>query len=115
MRTSYRRARLAMLMIVTSLIVGSPASAQEQKTTRPTLGEAHQVMSLTPAELTWMAGPPMLPPGARMALIGRRPQQARSVHLSFEVPGQLSDTGALASEKDDSDGDLGHLPHGAWR
>src|SRR5712691_1027222 len=28
-----------------------------------------QVVSLTPAELTWTAGPPMLPPGASMAVI----------------------------------------------
>src|SRR6267142_36303 len=69
MRASYRQARVATLMIVTSLIVGSPAPAQEQKTTRPIVGEAHHVMSLTPAELTWTAGPPMLPPGASMALI----------------------------------------------
>ena len=62
-------------MIVTSLIVGSPAAAQEQKTTRPTVGEAHQGMSLTPAELTWTAGPPMLPPGASMALIEGGPNQ----------------------------------------
>src|SRR5713226_6794891 len=35
----------------------------------PAAGEAEQVVSLTPAELTWTAGPPMLPPSASMAVI----------------------------------------------
>jgi quercetin dioxygenase-like cupin family protein len=63
------RAAVAVLMIAMSLGVGSLARAQEEKATRPDAGGAERVMRLTPAELTWTAGPPMLPPGARMAVI----------------------------------------------
>jgi hypothetical protein len=63
------RAPVAVLMIAMSLGVGSLARAQEEKAPRPDAGEAERVMRLTPAELTWTVGPPMLPPGARMAVI----------------------------------------------
>ena len=86
MRTSSRRARAATLTMVTSLIGGWPSAAQEPKTTRPTVGEAHQVMSLTPAELTWTAGPPMLPPGARMALIEGAPDKPGPFTFRLKFP-----------------------------
>src|SRR5712692_10087735 len=60
--------------------------AREQKTTRPTVGEAHQVMSLTPAELTWTAGPPMLPPAARMALIEGGPNKPGPFIFRLKFP-----------------------------
>ena len=69
MLTLSTRAAAPILMITVSLIAGSIAGAQEQKTTPPIAGEAEHVMRVTPAELTWTAGPPMLPPGARMAVI----------------------------------------------
>jgi hypothetical protein len=86
MRTSYRRARVATLMIVTSLIAGPPALAQEQPTTRPTVGETQQAMSLTPPELTWSAGPPMLPPGASMALIEGGPNKPGPFTFRLRFP-----------------------------
>ena len=69
MRTRCGRAGVAALMVVMSLAVGSVARAQEEQATRLDVGAAAQVMRLTPAELTWTAGPPMLPPGASMAVI----------------------------------------------
>jgi quercetin dioxygenase-like cupin family protein len=60
---------MATLVVVVGVTVGVSARAQEQKPTRPDGGAAEHVMRLTPAELTWTAGPPMLPPGARMAVI----------------------------------------------
>ena len=60
---------MLMLMIVMSLRAESIAQAQEEKTLPPATGEAEHVMRLTPSDLTWNAGPPMLPPGARMAVI----------------------------------------------
>ena len=60
---------MVVLMIAMSLIAGLPARAQEQKTEPPGAGGAGHVMSLTPAELAWTAGPPMLPRGASMAVI----------------------------------------------
>jgi len=62
------RAAAAILMMV-SAITGSSARAQEEKTTAPGTGVSDQVLRLTPAELTWTVGPPMLPPGASMAVI----------------------------------------------
>ena len=65
------RTPVATLMVVMSLVVGSQARAQEQeqKLTRADPGAAARVMRLTPAEIIWTAGPPMLPPGASMAVI----------------------------------------------
>ena len=86
MRSSSRTTRVATLMIITSLIGGAPAAAQEPKTTRPAVGEAHQVMSFTPVELTWTAGPPMLPPGARMALIEGGPDTPGPFTFRLKFP-----------------------------
>ena len=68
MGARWGRTGVATLITVVSLTIVS-ARAQEQKPTRPGAGTAEQVMRLTPAELTWTAGPPMLPPGASMAII----------------------------------------------
>src|SRR2546422_188680 len=69
MRTRTGRATVATVIVVASLAVGALALAQEPKPTRPEGGATEQVMRLTPAELTWTAGPPMLPPGASIAVI----------------------------------------------
>ena len=69
MRRLCTRAAVPTLTILLSLVAGSLAQAQEERTTRPGAGETEHVMSLTPAELTWTAGPSMLPPGASMAVI----------------------------------------------
>ena len=69
MRTRWASATAGVLMIVMDVVVGSLAWSQERKATRPDTGAAVHVMRLTPAELTWTVGPPMLPPGAGMAVI----------------------------------------------
>jgi hypothetical protein len=69
MRTRTGRATMAVVIVVASLAIGPLAVAQEPNPTRPDGGATQQVMRLTPAELTWTAGPPMLPPGASMAVI----------------------------------------------
>jgi hypothetical protein len=51
------------------LTTGVSARAQEPKPTAAGGASAEQVIRLTPAELRWTAGPPMLPPGASMAVI----------------------------------------------
>lgn len=58
-----------MLIIVTGIIAGSTVWAQAEKPAQPGVPEAEHVIRLTPAELTWTTGPPMLPPGASMAVI----------------------------------------------
>jgi hypothetical protein len=69
MRNLRERAAVPVLLITITLIAGSLARAQEEKAGRPGPAEAEHVLRLTPAELTWAAGPPMLPPGASMAVI----------------------------------------------
>ena len=69
MRTRWSGTAGATLILVASLTPGVSARAQEQKPTRSDSGSADHVMRLTPAELVWTAGPPMLPPGASMAVI----------------------------------------------
>ena len=60
---------MLMLMVVMSLRAESIAQAQEGRIPPPGTGEAEHVMRFTPSDLTWIAGPPMLPPGASMAVI----------------------------------------------
>ena len=60
---------VTVFMMVVSVSAASTVRAQDQKAAVPTTVDAQQVLRLTPDELTWQAGPPMLPPGARMAVI----------------------------------------------
>src|SRR5207247_7752122 len=55
-------------LIIVGMVAVASARAQEPKSTGPDAGTA-KVIRLTPAELTWTAGPPMLPAGASMAVI----------------------------------------------
>jgi hypothetical protein len=80
MNTRWGRADVATIIIMMSLAVGASARAQEQTPARPDTRTAESVLRLTPAELTWTAGPPMLPPGASMAVIER----------SFSTPGPFT-------------------------
>ncbi len=85
MRTSPERAAVPVLMIVMTLSAGSLARAQEPNRTTGN-SEAEHVMRLTPAELTWTAGPPMLPPGVRMALIEGAPHQPGPFTFRLKFP-----------------------------
>ena len=69
MSTRWGRAEVATVIILVGCVIGASARAQAQTPTRSNAGTAETVMRLTPAELTWVAGPPMLPPGAGMAVI----------------------------------------------
>ncbi len=69
MKTRWSPRASAALVLAASLTMAVSAPAQEQKPTRADGGSAERVMRLTPAELTWTPGPPMLPPGASMAVI----------------------------------------------
>jgi hypothetical protein len=69
MRTRMSRATVATVIVVASLAIGPLVLAQEPNPARPDGDVTEPVMRLTPAELTWTAGPPMLPPGASMAVI----------------------------------------------
>ena len=69
MKTLWRGTAPTTLILVAILAVGVSARAEEPKPTIASGGSAEHVIRLTPAELTWAAGPPMLPPGASMAVI----------------------------------------------
>ena len=68
MNTRRSRTAVATVVIMASLAVGAFARAQE-RTPSSSDRPVEPVIRLTPAELTWTAGPPMLPPGASMAVI----------------------------------------------
>jgi hypothetical protein len=68
MRTGWGGREVATVIIVLTLAAAAPVRAQEQRSTRAESG-TDKVIRLTPDELTWTAGPPMLPPGASMAVI----------------------------------------------
>jgi quercetin dioxygenase-like cupin family protein len=60
---------MAALVTMMSLAFGSSVQGQETKAARPDVAAAEQVMRITPEEIVWTAGPPMLPPGASMAVL----------------------------------------------
>jgi hypothetical protein len=68
MRYSTKAAIPVLMMVVTTSAM-STGRAQDEKAAPPTTVDAQHVLRLTPDDLTWQAGPPMLPPGARMAVI----------------------------------------------
>lgn len=68
MGTRRGRRAVATVIIVFGLVAAASVRAQEQQSTRADAG-TDKVIRLTPDELTWTAGPPMLPPGASMAVI----------------------------------------------
>ena len=79
MRIRWGRSEVATVIIVVSLVVAASGHAQEPRPTRPD-ADTDKVIRLTPGELTWTAGPPMLPPGASMAVI----------EGSFSAPGPFT-------------------------
>jgi hypothetical protein len=68
MRTRWGRSETVAGIIVVSLVGATFVQAQQQRPARADTG-TDTVIRLTPDELTWTAGPPMLPPGAMMAVI----------------------------------------------
>jgi hypothetical protein len=68
MRTRWGRSEMVAGIIVVSLVGATFVQAQEQRPARADTG-TDKVIRLTPDELTWTAGPTMLPPGAMMAVI----------------------------------------------
>jgi hypothetical protein len=69
MKTMWRATAEVTVVLAAILTTGVSARAQEPRSTTAGGASAEQVVRLTPAELQWTAGPPMLPPGASMAVI----------------------------------------------
>jgi hypothetical protein len=115
MKTMWRGTAGATLLLVASLTVGASARAEGPRPTTVGDGSAGHVIRLTPAELTWTAGPPILPPGASMAVIDGSFSKPGPSTVPTEVPGEPSDPAALASRQGDRDGDLRHVQHGVRR
>ena len=68
MRSRWSRREAAAVLVVLTLVAPASVGAQQQRPSTTDAG-TDKVIRLTPDELTWTAGPPMLPPGARMAVI----------------------------------------------
>src|SRR5262245_40611445 len=68
MRTRWSRRAMLGGIILLGLVGTTAVGAQQPGPARNEI-DADKVIRLTPDELAWTAGPPMLPPGARMAVI----------------------------------------------
>jgi hypothetical protein len=69
MKTMWR-ARTEVTIILAAIVTTAVFARAEEPKPIPVGGRAAEhVIRLTPAELTWTAGPPMLPAGASMAVI----------------------------------------------
>jgi len=79
MRTRWIRTEVTTAFIAVSLLIAPAVRGNEQTSAGPDIGTGH-VIRLTPAELKWIAGPPVLPPGASMAVI----------EGSFSTPGPFT-------------------------
>jgi len=69
MKTMWRATARVTVVFVAVLTAGVAARAEEKKAKTAGGGSVEHVLRLTPAEITWTVGPPMLPPGASMAVI----------------------------------------------
>jgi hypothetical protein len=85
MKDLWRGTVVATLVFVASPTAGVSACAEVPKPTGPD-GSTEHVIRLTPAELTWTAGPPMLPPGASMALIEGSPSKPGPFTFRLKFP-----------------------------
>jgi len=68
MKTRWSRRKLVAGIIASSLVGAIAAAAQQPGPARADT-DVDKVIRLTPDELAWTAGSPMLPPGAQMAVI----------------------------------------------
>jgi len=68
MRTRWGRRGMVAGFVALSLVAAASVPGQEQRSTRGDAG-TDKVIRLTPDELTWTAGPPMLPAGASMSVV----------------------------------------------
>ncbi len=69
MKTLWRGTAPTTLILVAILAGGVSARAEEPKPTTAGGVSAEHVIRLTPAELTWTAGPPMLPPKVTVTVL----------------------------------------------
>jgi hypothetical protein len=95
MKTMWRATAEVTVVLAAILTTGVSARAQEPRSTTAGGASAEQVVRLTPAELQWTAGPPMLPPGASMAVIeGSFPKpEPFTVRLKFPANYRIPRTG----------------------
>lgn len=74
------------LVFIATLTAGVSVGAEAPKPKTPDVDSTAHVIRLTPAELTWTAGPRMLPPGANMALIEGSPNQPGPFTFRLKFP-----------------------------
>jgi hypothetical protein len=86
MKTLWRGTVGATLVFIATLTAGVSARAEAPKPNAPDSGSTEHVVRLTPAELTWTAGPAMLPPGASMALVEGSPSKPGPFTFRLKFP-----------------------------
>jgi hypothetical protein len=86
MKNAWSTAQAAAVVILVTVTFSATARAQGPAPARSEMGAPESVLRLTPAELTWGAGPSMLPPGASMALIEGSPSQPGPFTFRLKFP-----------------------------
>jgi hypothetical protein len=88
MKIRWGKTEVATVVVFLSVLGGASARAQEPTSARPDAGMAENVLRLTPEELIWTAGPgpPMLPTGARIALVEGSPSQPGPFTFRLRFP-----------------------------
>jgi len=86
MKTRWGKTQVAAIVIMGSVFSGASAGAQQPTPSRSDAGAADNILRVTPPELTWTAGPQMLPPGASMALIEGSPSKPGPFTFRLRFP-----------------------------
>jgi hypothetical protein len=86
MNNAWSTAQAAAVVVLVTLAFSATARAQGPVLPRSDIGAPENVLRVTPAELTWGAGPSMLPPGASMALIEGSPSQPGPFTFRLRFP-----------------------------
>ena len=114
MRTRWGKRAVAMAITVLTLVAAASVRAQEQRSARADTG-TETVIRLTPEELTWTAGPPMLPPGARMAVIEGSFSRPGPFTVRLKFPANYRIPPHWHPVKVTVTVISGHVQHGVWR
>ena len=102
MRSRWGTREAAAVIVVLTLVAPASIWAQPQRPSTTDAG-TDNVIRLTPDELTWTAGPPMLPPGARMAVIEGSFARPGPFTVRLKFPANYRIPPPLASRQGDGD------------
>ena len=100
------RKSLIVLFLLAGLVFAQTAKKKTTKSAAAT--PAPTVM--TPDKINWGDPPPVLAPGAKMAVLSGNPNGPGEFVVRLRMPGRLQDHAALASHAGRCDGNLRRVP-----